>query len=327
VAYLPLLVAYGIAFYLIKVLYPAGLVSDYLGPQPFALTNPQVLGSILVTAGILAAVILSWPRTRAWAVGGLFFVVAMVPTLGIIRFTSSVTANRSMYLPMVGLLLPLHWELNRVWCGGSGRLKKSGVRVMVAVLAATLAIGSAFATRRYESHWHDTLTLLRYYLAQQPNDWKLHTRMGNALIERRDYPAAISEFKEALRFHPRWAENWLNLGRASFTIGKYAEAKQAFATALQYTPRDWRAHILMGSALMEEMDVQGALAEFRTAVQLAPKMAAAHYNVANALNRLGQLDEAAAEYQQTLRLDPRFEDARQLLDAIEARKPALPGAF
>ena len=320
-AYLPLIVAYDTAFYLVKMVYPAGLVSDYPCPEPFELTNLQVLGSALVTAGILAAIALSWRRTRAWAVGGLFFLIAILPTLGIIRFTSSIASNRSMYLPMVGMLLPLHWELNRAWCGGIGRLKKSGVRAIVAGLAASLAIGSVFTTRRYEAHWHDTLTLLRYYLSQQPNDSKLHTRLGNEWIQRGDYQSAIAEFKEALRFNSRWAENWLNLGRASFTIGEYAEAKQAFATALQRTPDDWRAHILMGTTLTRQEDLEGALVEFRIAVRLAPSMAATHYNVANALAQLGKLNEAADEYQQTLRLDPRIEDARRALDAIRAKKP------
>jgi tetratricopeptide (TPR) repeat protein len=320
-AYLPLVVAYEIAFYLGKAVYPAGLVSDYPGPQPFELANFQVLGSALVTAGILAAIALSLRRTRAWAVGGLFFLVAILPTLGIIRFTSSIAANRSMYLPMVGMLLPLHWELNRLWGSGIGRLKKFGVRAIVVGLTATLAIGSVFATRRYESHWHDTLTLLRYYLTQQPNDVKLHTRLGNEWIQRGDYPSAIAEFREALRFNSSWAENWLNLGRASFTIGDYAEAKQAFATALQHTPNDWRAHMLMGTTLTRQKDLEGALVEFRSAVRLAPTMAVAHYNVAETLAQQGKSQEAADEYQQTLRLDPRFTGARRALDAMADEKP------
>ena len=320
--YMPLLVAYGIGFYLVKVVYPANLVSDYQGPHPFALTNPQVLGNLLFTLGILAAIILSFRRTRAWAVGGLFFSIALVPTLGIIHFTESVVSNRSMYLPMVGMLLPLHWELGRAWSDGIGKLKKSVVRVIVVGLAATLAMGSAVATRRYEAHWQDTMTLLRYYLGQQPNDWRLHTRLANEWIQRGDYPAAIAEFKEALHFDPNWAENWLNVGRATFTIGRYAEAKAAFAKALQLTPNAWRAHILMGTTLTQEADLEGALAQFRTAVQLAPKVAATHYNVANALAEQGKWDEAAAEYQQTLQLEPRFEDARRALQSIAARKPA-----
>jgi tetratricopeptide (TPR) repeat protein len=165
------------------------------------------------------------------------------------------------------------------------------------------------------------LTLLRYYLTQQPNDVKLHTRLGNEWIQRGDYPSAIADFREALRFNSSWAENWLNLGRASFTIGEYAEAKQAFATALQRTPNDWRAHILMGTTLTRQEDLEGALVEFRIAAQLAPTMAAAHFNVANALAQQGKLNEAADEYRPTLRLDPRIEDARRALDAIEARKP------
>jgi Flp pilus assembly protein TadD len=226
-----------------------------------------------------------------------------------------------MYFPMVGLLLPLAWGAGRLWNMNIRALKVSAVRAILVGAGALLVMGSIGVTRRYESHWRDTLTLLRYYLTQAPNDWKLHTRLGNEWIERRDYPSAIVEFREALLLNPNWAENHLNLGRALFTIGEYEEAGRAFATALQQTPNDWRAHILMGLTLSRQQDLESALREFRAAAQIAPRQAAPHNNVADTLARLGKLDEAVEEYRQTLRLDPRNRQAQAALDAITSRKP------
>jgi Tfp pilus assembly protein PilF len=314
--YLALIAAYSAGLYLIKVVYPTGLVSDYPVPQPFALTNMEVLGSMLLAVGAAAAILLSLRRTRAWLTGGLWFLFTILPTLGIIRFTSSVATNRAMYLPMIGLLLPLQWELGRLWNRGVGALKVSRVRPMVVALAAILAAGSAWATRSYESQWRDTLTFLRYSLKLQPNDYKLHTRMGNEWIERREYRAAIAEFRSAIALNPRWTENHLNVGRALFTVGEYGEAREAFAVALQQAPKDWRAHMLMGNTLERQLDLPGSLEEFRTAARLAPSMAVARFNVGRLLAQLGKLDEAAAEYRETLRLEPRFVEARRALEAM-----------
>jgi cytochrome c-type biogenesis protein CcmH/NrfG len=321
--YLPLVMGYSIGFYLFKTVWPAGLVSDYLGPHPFALTNIQVLVPVVATAAVAVAIVLSVRRTRAWLAGGLFFVVALLPTLGIIRYTSSATANRSMYLPMVGLLLPLAWGIGRLWNMDLGAVKLPVARALLVAVAAVLAAGSASATRTYESHWRDTPTLLRYYLSQAPNDWKLHTRLGNEWIGRRDYRSAIVEFREAAHLNPNWAENHLNLGRALFTVGEYPEAEQSFAAALRQTPNDWRAHILMGMTLARQANLEGALAEFRAAARIAPRQPAPHYNVAETLAGLGRLDEAADAYLQTLRLDPLNRDAQRALDAVEARKHSL----
>jgi tetratricopeptide (TPR) repeat protein len=257
-------------------------------------------------------------RTRAWLAGGLFFFIAISPALGIIRFTSSVVSNRFMYLPMVGLLLPLAWTLNRLW---STVPKVSGPRVVIAVIGATLAIGSAGTTRKYESHWHDTLTLLHYYLTQSPNDWKLHTRLGNEWIARGNYDPAIAEFTKVVRLNPGWAENHLNLGRALFTVGRFPEAQQAFAGALQQTPGDWRCHVLMGLTLSRLNNLEGGLKELETASRLAPMAAEVHYNIAGILAQQGRLEEAALEYRKTLHLDPQSLDAQRALDTIVSHKP------
>jgi Tfp pilus assembly protein PilF len=321
-SYLPFVVAYSTGLYLFKTVWPAGLVYDYPFPQPFSLTNPEVLLCILGTAAVIAAMAFSVRRTRAWPrawlAGGLFFFIAISPALGIVRFTSSVVSNRFMYLPMVGLLLPLCWALTRLWNTAGGAKKVSGAIVGI---GAVLAIGSACVTRSYESKWQDTLTLLHYYVTQSPNDWKLHTRLGNEWVERGNYDSAIAEFTKAVRLNPGWAENHLNLGRALFTEGRLPEAQQAFAGALQQTPGDWRCHVLMGITLSRLNNFEGGLKELETASRLAPMAAEVHYNIAGILAQQGRLDEAAKEYRKTLHLDPQFRDAQRALDTIASHKP------
>ena len=319
--YLPLVLGYCIGLYLFKTVCPVDLVSDYWAPHPLTLMNADVLIGVLATAGIVVAIVLSVRRTRAWVAGGLFFLITILPTVGIVRYTSSIAANRSMYLPMLGLLLPLAWALNRLWTLDVSASRVLRVRLILVGVGAILATGSVVATRSYESHWRDSVTLLQYYLTQAPKAWILHTRLGNEWIQRNNYPSAIAEFREAAHLNPKWTENELNLGRALFTVGEYAEAKQAFAMALQQTPNDWRAHMLMGSTLTRQEDLEGALREFRIAAQLAPTQAVARYKVGSILAQQGRVDEAIRAYQQTLRLDPRFGEAQRALDAIEPKRP------
>lgn len=325
--YLPLVLGYSVGFYLLKLVYPAGLVSDYSAPQPFGITNLEVLGCTVIALGFAVAIAMSLQRTRAWLAGALFFGIAILPTLGIVRFTSSMTANRSLYLPMVGLLLPLTWQANRWWDRAASASKRIGVRTMVASVGVALAIASALTTRGYQSHWHDSAALLQHYIGQRPGEWKFHTRLGNEWVQRRLYPLAIIEFKEAARLNPAWTENHLNLGRALFTIGDYAAAKQSFATALRQTPNDWRAHMLMGTTLVRQQDQVGAVHEFRAAAVLAPTAAQPHFDLANVLAEQGNLAEAAEEYRKTLQLEPRFAEARRALERIPSEsQEAVPGA-
>lgn len=311
--YLLLVIGYCVAFYLLKTIYPANLVSDYLSPQPLAWTNGEMLVSVLGTAVAATAIVLSLRRTRAWLAGGLLFFVGILPTLGIIRYTASIAANRSMYLPMVGLLLPLAWGLGRLWNLDGVRLKAWSVRTMASWVGAVLVILSIGATRSYAAHWHDTLTLLRYYLTQSPKDAKLHTRLGNEWVRRGEHKLASNSFREAIRLNPTWTENHLNLGRALFTVGELGEAREAFASALEQTPKDWRAHMLLGMTLARQRSLEDALLRFREAARLAPTRAEPHYEMGNILTQLGRTDEAMGEYTTAVRLNPGFEAAKRAL--------------
>ncbi len=319
--YLPFIIAYSTGLYLFKTIWPAGPVYDYTFPQSFSLVNPEVLFYILCTAALIAAMIITARRTRALLAGGLFFFFAISPALGIVRFTSSAVSNRFIYLPMVGLLLPLAWALNRLWNTSAAGARVSKMRIALMGTGAVLAIGCACATRAYGSQWHDTPKLLQYYLIHSPNDYKLHTRMGNEWIERGDYSSAITEFAKAIRLNPYWAENHLNLGRALFTVGRFPDAQQAFAVALRLTPNDWRAYVLMGVTLSRMNNLDGALTEFETAARIAPMKAEIHYNIAGILSQQGRLDGAVKEYHETLRLDPQWQAAQNALDTIASKKP------
>ena len=318
--YVPLVTAYSVGLYLSKVVWPSGLVADYPFPQPLSLVNPAVLLYVAGAVLVLAAVIASARRTRAFVAGGLFVLVALSPTLGIVRYTSSIAANRSMYLAIVGLLLPAAWGMDCLWRSRTSRLKSVYVRAGAMAVVAVFAVSAAAATRKYESHWQNTMGLLRYYVSQTPNEWKLHTRIANEWIVRGDYPAAISEFQEAVRLSPDWTENYLNLGRAFLTVGDHASAKGALEQALERTPNDWQAHMLMGMAVERGGELDRAVHEYGTAAQLAPTKATPHYYIANIQVQQGLLDQATAEYEECLRLEPQFWKARRALTELASKR-------
>jgi tetratricopeptide (TPR) repeat protein len=324
--YFPLVVAYCFGFYLSKILYPTALVSDYLNPDPFGLANHQVLAPAVAATVVLVAIGLSARRTRAWVGGVVFFLVALLPTMGVVRFTVSLAANRFVYFPMVGLLLPLTWGLGRLWNTSVGVLKVFAVRAILSGTGALLIVGSIAATRRYESHWRGwpgsdasadgTLNLLHYYVSQSPGDWRLHNQLGSEWMERGNLPSAIVGFREAVRLHPTWAGGHLNLGRALFMAGRYSEARRAFAEALTRAPVYGLAHLMMGLTLLREEDLGGALREFRTAAQLNPNRVVARFHAAETLARLGRVDEAIEEYRRILRIEPMNGRAHMALQTL-----------
>ena len=97
------------AIYLHQTFWPADLAVFY----PFRTDIPvwePVLGALIVVAGVAAA----W-RFRDdhpyLVTGWLWFVVMLLPVIGIIQAGAQSHADRSMYLPMIGILIMILWAM------------------------------------------------------------------------------------------------------------------------------------------------------------------------------------------------------------------------
>ncbi len=109
-----LLVCHNLAFYARQLIWPTPLTPNYPPPVPLDLSNPAVLSGVITTLVLLAVVAASWRRTRALVVGSLFFVVAIAPTLGLVRYSWINVSDKYVYLPVVGLLLLVAAALSRI---------------------------------------------------------------------------------------------------------------------------------------------------------------------------------------------------------------------
>lgn len=97
-------------------------------------------------AVILAAItvaVLFFHRARYLTTGWLFFVITLVPVIGIVQVGRQAMADRYAYVPCIGLFIILAWGLNDV-------VEATGVsRFVPAVAALCVLVAFAFATARY----------------------------------------------------------------------------------------------------------------------------------------------------------------------------------
>ncbi|HRO02483.1 MAG TPA: tetratricopeptide repeat protein [Terricaulis sp.] len=155
-----------------------------------------------------------------------------------------------------------------------------------------------------------------------------------ALIQRRDFEAALREGEAALKADPRHpgalqlagalhcqlgrpdkgapllerslalAENQttrLNLAKALLDAGRAADAR----AVLRKSAPSPDAARLLGDVLKSSGDLSGAIAAFRDAVRQRPDYADAWNNLGNALRETGDLDAALEALMRAVQLNPR----------------------
>ena len=298
--------------YLKQTLWPADLAVFYPYPETFPAW--RVAGAGL--AGLVISALLLWaPRKRPYlAAGWLWYVVTLLPVIGLIQVGDFSRADRFTYVPLIGVFLALTWgayELTRRWRYQVLALSVAGGAAIVLCLALT---------RQQLGYWQDSETLFRHALEVTENNYLAHNNLGVALDKKGQIDEAIRQYQEAIRLKPDYADAHNNLGVALDKKGQTDEAIRQYQEALRLKPDYAEAHNNLGIALVKKGQIDEAIRQFQEAIRLKPDYADAHNNLGIALDKKGQIDEAIRQFQEALRLKPDYADAHYNLGIALARK-------
>ncbi len=298
--YVPLILCHNIIFYLYKIIWPVNLSSYYPFPVPLGLSNPTVLAYVIGGCILIALLVTSLRWTKVLLTGWLFFLMAILPTMQIVRFSHVIASDKFVYLPSVGLLMILAWFLGRLSLVGGGVLRRA-VIIIVVILTGV----ESFATRHYLSRWRDTVTLYEYMLTLAPKAPSLHDSLGCALQSQGRFEEAISHHRMALEGKLADTSAYNNMGAAFLSQGKSEQAIECFRQALQLKPENPEVFNNLGLALQSQGRLDEAVSCYRETIKLNPERIDVYYNLGNTLQLQGKLDEAISNYRQALRLVPK----------------------
>jgi tetratricopeptide (TPR) repeat protein len=305
--------------YIAKMLWPRDLSIFY----PFTSSLPlwQVICSLLVLLLVSAATIWAGRRHPYLTVGWFWFLVTLVPVIGLIQVGGQSMADRYTYIPLTGLFIMGAWGVPAL----TRRLKcRQGI---LALLAGAMVIASAAATWRQLDFWRDNFSLYRHALRVTSGNEVAHYNLGFALDEKGDLDAAIREYREALAINPNSIAARNNLGFALERKGTPDAAIREYREAIRLNPDSVAAHYNLGLAIDEKGDMDAAIREYRQALTINPNFVAAHYNLGLDLAKKGDRDAAIKEYREALAINPTHIAAHYNLGLALAQKGDLDTAI
>lgn len=299
-----LIFCHNIIFYLKNIIWPVKLSWYYPFPEPFNLSQPQVIVGAIGTCALIAVLLISLRWTRCLLMGWLFFFAAIFPTLGLVGFHPMIAADRHMYFPIIGLLLPAGWLFGQFWGGEHIRFSRVTRQIILVAAVALLTVSEFVLTRSYLVYWRDTESVYKYMLKLSPDVAILHSDLGLVLNNSGKVDEAIEHFNKALKLVPNFAEAHSNLGCALRKLGKTDEEILHYRKALELKPNSVIAHYNLATALAEQGKTDEAIAEYRQALRLEPENSDALSNLGFALAEQGNFSEAIECYKKVLQLEP-----------------------
>jgi protein O-mannosyl-transferase len=320
--------------YLGNTFWPADLSAYY----PYGGLSAIRIGCCLVVlVGVSALIVRSGARHPHILVGWIWYLVMLLPVIGLIQVGAQAKADRYTYLPLIGIFIMIAWGVPEIMnrLPNSKMLLTVAGAIVVCVLAAT-AHGQTSYWANGLSLWDHALKLYpnshlihlnaayelnrrgesfeagRHFseaLRLNPNSAEAHNAIGVALSKEGRADEAVEHFLAALRLKPDYADAHANLGARLAELGRTAEAISNLAEALRSDPGNPEIQVDMGLVLMKQGITDEAIAHFSEALRLKPDFAEAYNWRGNALSSRGKLDEAIVQYNQALRIKPDFADA------------------
>ena len=291
------------AAYLRDALWPARLAVFYPHPGEGLSRGSAIVAALGLLALTLGA--LGVARTRPYlTVGWLWYLVMLLPVLGLVQVGVQARADRYTYLPLVGLAIAVAWSLRDAARTPARR------RAAVALGAAAL-VAMTVVARAQTAHWRDTESLFRHTARVTRDNFLAHQWLGSLLLRSGDLDAAEMHFREALRSAPEWSKAQRGIADVHAERGDWSAAIRAYDRALRLTPRDATGHMRLARALAADGQTSEALGRARHAVALAtgPTRAEAQLILGSILAQRGDLDGAVVAFDAALALTPDLAEA------------------
>jgi len=213
--------------YLLKIFLPTDLGIFYPLPQGFA------LGEVLPYGGILVVVTLASFQLRNrypyFFVGWGWFLVTLIPVIGLLQVGSQAFADRYLYVPGVGIFLGVVWWGAVLW-------RRRNLCLKTAIIGGIL-LALFVLSHNQQVRWQDSESIYRHTLSVTKGNYRVHDLLGVVLERRGKAGEALFHFYRALEINPRYASAYNNRAVLYLKRGKLKEARLNLEKAIKLNPR------------------------------------------------------------------------------------------
>jgi Flp pilus assembly protein TadD len=270
--------------YLEKFFWPTNLAAFYPYPVPDGFIAMAVLAACVLV--LVSFAVWQQRNQRPYLlVGWLWYLVTLVPVIGLVQVGLQGMADRYTYLPMIGIAIMIAWL-------GAELLRpvKSGALAGGAAVGVVVMVCST-ATWKQVQYWHDSLTLWQHALRATDRNFMAEYLLGLALIQESE--------QETNRQHPMGQS-----AEAEWTrTAKRREAIAHYYKAVDLQPSQPEIHYALARALAEERQTQEAIREYQRAIACNSAYAQAHTNLAILYRNIGEAKRAEEHFDRALAID------------------------
>lgn len=162
-------------------------------------------------------------------VGWLWFLIMLVPVIGLVQVGGQAIADRYTYLPSIGLFIIIAWGMADM-AARSRRWQTS-----MTIGAAALLTACLVDAKIQLGYWQNSITLFKR-AADLTHGHYCYFSLACAYLEAGELDEAARNFRISIRLSPKLPVSHYRLGYVLSAQGKYAEAQAEYSIAAQLDP-------------------------------------------------------------------------------------------
>ena len=287
--------------YLAKLIWPFNLCVYY--PHPInSIPAWQIIFSSLI---LLIITIVSIRLANRWPfffVGWSWFIVTLIPVIGLVQVGRQAMADRYAYIPSIGFFILCVWGVTLIVNNVTWR------KYLFISIAVFIVSAYSLLTYIQVGYWQNGVTLWKHVVAVLDSDKigpyissDLYCHLGVEYNELGDSENAISNYEKSLWYNPENFESMNNLANLLSSKGKYDEALQYFQRVLAIKPDDEHHHNNVGLVYYRMGNFPKAMFHYKKSLEINAGYIDANFNIANLYFKMGNLFEAARKYKKNTR--------------------------
>ncbi len=293
-------------FYIKKFFVPISFNPVYTQPQPVVISNIFYIKELVLWLSCLGVV---WVfRKNKWIVfaflfylASIFFLLRLEPHL-----VKNMVADRFMYLPSLGICLGLGVGVGHAlnYFKENGHLNYQLSSILLGLLFLVLS----YKTHEQTKVWRDSMTLWDYSVHDSPQALNYVNR-ANTYIEKNQYPLALADAEQAMRFDPFYANAYNTLGSIYQRSGPLEKALGYFNRAIALNEKEGMAYNNRGLYYLMQSQNDLALQDFSKSIAVNKDDYAAYSYRALVYLRENNLEKAFEDVNKSMSINVYYSPA------------------
>lgn len=304
--------------YLKKMVWPVDLAILY----PFIGQAPawQIIAAILLLLAVTIQVIRKMKKYPFVFVGWFWFIVTIMPVIGIIPAGNNAMADRYAYLPSIGVSIMAAWLVPSVVSGV--KLRRT---ILIPSSVMLIAVLTALSWQQ-TGLWKNNLSLFAHAARINQDNALAHLSYAASLTSENRFEEAMASYQRAAQMLPEASDGVMaynamgvaasklrqlldiNIGYHLARQERHREAVDYYTRALAMepvTPDHVTAYDHRGEAYMTLGLYEKAIADFNSAIRLDKTHVRSYKSKGLAYAKMGFLQDALESFHQAIAVNPR----------------------